>query len=939
MKKAILLSAVAVLVAFPLANTVQSIPTAYAVQQQAQQYQQLLALGGSLNPYQAQQTLQLLGVGQINPNNTVYVDGNMINKYLNDGSGPGTIVYSSAVIQQMQAGNGVMVQIVTPQNITLVSPATYQNAAITAGAQNANIRIAAASPVTGEGALAGVYALLERQGVQVSAKDVQVAQQEIQVVNQVQQSSSQQENALTDQQVNKMLAEIKAEVVSLNEKMNQSQETTAEATTQVEGQNQSNNQSAEQDNQVENETDIDNNTNVTGDNNTVNNVNHVDNSTEINNIVNNIVNQYNITDQSVIQNLQVYANNYADTESAHNPETKDQLQASIQDREPAQAWTTVLQGLSPVTPDQLLDQERIDYSNTEIYSPLMQAIQSELFRRIEAGESIEDLYSATFVYEASQAQISNDNQHALNELRTIMYQYAANEDLNNIGNPHYVPVKDRWLSQIVNLTYTSPDYQEMLRQLTVATGLAPQVYNYQPVDSHNTTINFQVSVDQSDNSTDEIMNVTYDLDNGEMTNPDASGGFLGIGNQQDITDHNYLDEAFDANVDVTRQSTDVNLSVDDIIQTQQVQESQAEMYIPVETSEGFEESYEASLAETSQEIMSETSQVEENISETNLEEASPEETSLEETNLEETIIEETSLETSTVEETTQLLREFPPAQPWANVLQGLTPVPREELLDQEREDFSDSQVFHPLMNEMLTELYARIENNQPVIDLYSHTFVYEAGQDSTQISDADAYAIEYMRSLMYQYTANEDQMYWSDPNVTEYVDVKTRWTQAMADYDNLAYTDPNLHEIYRQIMVATGRAPQVYDFVPANQEGSVIRFEIYYSHPDGHTSDMMVVDYDLVNGSIISQDGGLFGGGDITNTNFLAQAYNVDLDLSQTPMMVDPNYQAPIVQYVEESTPAEEVPVEDVTSEEVYYEETIDPNLMESETVEDDVNY
>ena len=91
--------------------------------EQAQQ-QKLLSLGASLNPQQQEQTKNLLGAKDFSAANTLMVDGNTINQYLHDGSNASTTVYSSAYIEQQAAGYGVQVQIVTPQNITLVSATT-----------------------------------------------------------------------------------------------------------------------------------------------------------------------------------------------------------------------------------------------------------------------------------------------------------------------------------------------------------------------------------------------------------------------------------------------------------------------------------------------------------------------------------------------------------------------------------------------------------------------------------------------------------------------------------------------------------------------------------------------------------------------------------------------------------------------------------------------
>ncbi|MCW6674728.1 DUF1002 domain-containing protein [Aerococcaceae bacterium NML171108] len=169
--------------------------------------QKLLSLGASLQGAQITQTRTLLGATDVPEANTIYVDGPTVNRYLGDGSTANTIVYSSALIEPQSAGHGVQVQIVTPHNITLVTPITYQNAAITSGAKDISIKIATVAPVTGEGALAGVYALLEKSGTKINKQSIKVAEKEIKIVERVKKDKK-----LSDIQVNQIIADIKKEI-------------------------------------------------------------------------------------------------------------------------------------------------------------------------------------------------------------------------------------------------------------------------------------------------------------------------------------------------------------------------------------------------------------------------------------------------------------------------------------------------------------------------------------------------------------------------------------------------------------------------------------------------------------------------------------------------------------------------------------------------------
>lgn len=194
------------LVATPLATITPHLQSVQAISAN----QNFLSLGASLNAAEIEQTKQLLGANGITVDKTLYIDGNTINSYLKDGSNASTGVYSSALIQALPAGSGVQVQVITPQNIQVVKPVTYQNAAITSGATDVLIKIATVKPVTGEGALTGVYALLEQAGVKVDPQSIVVAEKEIKIVE-----KTKEETTLTDNEINKLILDIKTEVTRL----------------------------------------------------------------------------------------------------------------------------------------------------------------------------------------------------------------------------------------------------------------------------------------------------------------------------------------------------------------------------------------------------------------------------------------------------------------------------------------------------------------------------------------------------------------------------------------------------------------------------------------------------------------------------------------------------------------------------------------------------
>lgn len=95
-------------------------------------------------------------------------------------------VYSSSYIEPREE-DGVSVEIVTPENITEKTESQYTNAAITAGANKVNIKIASIGPVDGSGALAGLYKALE-----LDSTNVKVAQDELNLVSSIKGNSDDQ---------------------------------------------------------------------------------------------------------------------------------------------------------------------------------------------------------------------------------------------------------------------------------------------------------------------------------------------------------------------------------------------------------------------------------------------------------------------------------------------------------------------------------------------------------------------------------------------------------------------------------------------------------------------------------------------------------------------------------------------------------------------------
>lgn len=416
MKKRLVLLLAASLTAAPaLLPLAPSISTAQAISQQ-QQGQRLMSFGGSLTGPQLDRTRELLGGADVAASNIIYIDGNTINQYLRDGSNQNTIVYSSALVIPQAEGHGVRIEIVTPQNILLVSPATYQNAAITAGARNVLIRIASVEPVTGEGALTGLYAMFEATGQALDPQAIEIAEREITIINQIEQEEP--ETNTVD--INHFVTYVKQQVTIIN----------------VDG------------GQV--------------------------NRDVVVNIINNYINEYNIElSDEAVQKIIDFILEYAETPPAQDPETIEQLEIAL-----SGDWRTMLSSLDiDTTMEEFETLDKPDYSNAELYHPITQAMVNRLYDNIEAEPTVAfEVYNDSFLVENMVADLSIDSRLALNYIRALSHQLlmATQTDSREVIHNRMVDGLDylSWMRQ------DQPERYNEMMQIAFKTRLAPQVYEY-----------------------------------------------------------------------------------------------------------------------------------------------------------------------------------------------------------------------------------------------------------------------------------------------------------------------------------------------------------------------------------------------------------------------------------------------------------------------------
>ncbi|MFC4386367.1 DUF1002 domain-containing protein [Gracilibacillus marinus] len=127
------------------------------------------------------------------------------------GGDPGSNMYSSAKITRKGEGNGVVVNIVTPENITQVTNEMYANALLTAGIENALIEVASPIKVSGHSALTGIYKAFNVDGETLDQDRMEVANEELNVATDLS------ENAGIDKEkVSELLTEIKKQIAEQN---------------------------------------------------------------------------------------------------------------------------------------------------------------------------------------------------------------------------------------------------------------------------------------------------------------------------------------------------------------------------------------------------------------------------------------------------------------------------------------------------------------------------------------------------------------------------------------------------------------------------------------------------------------------------------------------------------------------------------------------------
>lgn len=161
----------------------------------------VVVYGGNLSDAQKEEVRRLLEVNSDDVNELV-VTGEDIAHYI-DGN-PNSNMYSSVKITHKDKGHGIVVNIITADNITQVTSEMYSNALLTAGVENALIEVASPVQVTGHSALTGIYKAYDAGGADLDKGRMEVANEELSVTTELSEKEG-----LNQEKVTELMTEIK----------------------------------------------------------------------------------------------------------------------------------------------------------------------------------------------------------------------------------------------------------------------------------------------------------------------------------------------------------------------------------------------------------------------------------------------------------------------------------------------------------------------------------------------------------------------------------------------------------------------------------------------------------------------------------------------------------------------------------------------------------
>lgn len=167
----------------------------------------IVVYGANLSEAERETVKTALRVNEEPEIDEITVSGQDLIKYIKD-SNASSRMYSSAKITRQDEGEGLVISIVTPENITEVTAEMYASAMLTAGIEDAIVEVAAPKPVTGHSALVGIYKAYEvKTGETLDTERTDVANEELSVATTIAESGD-----VSEERVAELLTEIKKEI-------------------------------------------------------------------------------------------------------------------------------------------------------------------------------------------------------------------------------------------------------------------------------------------------------------------------------------------------------------------------------------------------------------------------------------------------------------------------------------------------------------------------------------------------------------------------------------------------------------------------------------------------------------------------------------------------------------------------------------------------------
>jgi uncharacterized protein YpuA (DUF1002 family) len=170
----------------------------------------VVVYGAALSEAQKEKVRELLNVKDLSKVKEITVTGDDLVTYIKGDKHSN--MYSSAKITRKDTGEGLVINQVTPENITEVTDEMYANALLTAGVQDAVVDVASPVKVSGHSALVGIYKAYDAgEGAGLNKERTEVANEELNLATDLAKKEG-----LDQDKVSELLTEIKKEIAEQN---------------------------------------------------------------------------------------------------------------------------------------------------------------------------------------------------------------------------------------------------------------------------------------------------------------------------------------------------------------------------------------------------------------------------------------------------------------------------------------------------------------------------------------------------------------------------------------------------------------------------------------------------------------------------------------------------------------------------------------------------